>query len=143
MVRASGKYLAVFSLLAALVLLAGCSSSESIKAAEAGVAHFRELMAAKKFDQVYAEASDEFKAASTAADLTKLLAAIDRKLGAFKSSTSNGWRVNYNTRGTSVVYGVKSLFENGSGDETFSFLIKDGKAVLAGYNIQSSALILN
>jgi hypothetical protein len=100
-------------------------------------------MAAKTFDQIYAEASDEFKAAATAEDLTKLLAAIDRKLGAFQSSTSSSWSVNYSTSGTSVVYAVRSLFANGSGDETFSFLIRDGKALLAGYNIQSSALILN
>ncbi|WP_125461537.1 MULTISPECIES: hypothetical protein [Rhodomicrobium] len=143
MPRLLGRVFTLFSLLAALLLLAGCSSGESLKAAEAGVAHFRALTAAKQFDAIYAEASDEFKQATTAADLGKLLTMFDQKLGPLKSTEPNGWRVNHTPTTTTVYYGLKSQFERGAGTETFVFFIRDGKAVLGGYNIQSNALLMN
>lgn len=132
-----------FAVATVVLLLLSCSSKEHIEAVQAAVSHFRELMAAKKFDQIYAEASDNLKQAATADDLTKLLAAIDRKLGAVKSSQEKSWSIRYGTGGTVVAYGVQTEYERGSAFETFNFLIKDGKAILAGYNIRSKELILN
>jgi hypothetical protein len=133
------RWLAV--LLAAL--LGACSSGQDLSLAEQDVAHFREMMAAQQFDQIYAGAADEFKKTTTRENFTRLLAAVDRKLGAVKTADKNGWNVNFNTSGTSVTLRYKTQFERGSGDEAFFYRITGGKALLAGYNINSNELITN
>ena len=130
-------------LLVAAVLVTGCSSGQDLGLAEAGIARFRELMAAQQFGQIYSEAADDLKKATTEPELTRLLAAIDRKLGAVKSTEKNGWSVNYNPSGTSVTLKLKTEFERGTGAETFVYRITSGKALLAGYNINSTELITN
>jgi len=130
-------------LLVAAVLVTGCSSGQDLGLAEAGIARFRELMAAQQFGQIYSEAADDLKKATTEPELTRLLAAIDRKLGAVKSTEKNGWSVNYNPSGTSVTLKLKTEFERGTGAETFVYRITSGKALLAGYHINSTELITN
>jgi hypothetical protein len=130
-------------LLVAAVLIAGCSSSQDFTAAEAGIARFRELMAAQQFDQIYSEASDDLKKATTNQALVRLLAAVDRKLGAVKSTQKGGWKINYNPSGTTVTLTLKTQFEKGTGSETFVFRMAGGKALLAGYHITSDDLIAN
>jgi hypothetical protein len=68
----------------AALLLSGCSSSQNISKAEAQIPHFRQLMAAREFDQIYRETSEECKKATTKQDFVALLAAVNRKLGAVK-----------------------------------------------------------
>lgn len=129
--------------LAAALCLAACSSGQDINLAEAGVAHFREQMAAQQFDQIYSEAADDLKKTTTDQAMTRLLSAVERKLGAVKSASRNAWSVNFNASGTSVTLKYKTAFEHGSGEETFAFRISGGKALLAGYHINSNELITN
>jgi hypothetical protein len=129
--------------LAAVMLLAACSSGQDINLAEAGVAHFREQMTAQQFDQIYSEAADDLKKTTTQEAMTRLLGAVEHKLGAVKSASRNAWSVNFNASGTSVTLKYKTAFEHGSGEETFAFRISGGKALLAGYHINSNELITN
>ena len=133
------------SIVAAVVsiLLAACSVSKDFDLANAAIAHFRELMTAQKFDQIYSESADDLKKSTPEPNLTRLLGAIDRKLGAFKSAQSNGWNLNYNASGTMVTLTLKSQFEKGTGVETFVYRISGGKALLASYRINSDDLIIN
>ena len=100
-------------------------------------------MAAQKFDQIYSEASDELKKTAVEQNMVRLPAAVDRKLGAVKNAAANGWSVNYAPSGASVTLKFKTQFERGSGDETFVYRIAAGKALLAGYHINSNELITN
>jgi hypothetical protein len=96
-----------------------------------------------QFDQIYSDGADDLKKSTTEQSLTRLLDAVDRKLGTFKSAQSNGWSVNYNTSGTSVTMKFKTEFEKGSGVETFVYRITGGKALLAGYQINSADMMIN
>jgi hypothetical protein len=129
--------------LVAALLVAACSSGQDLDLARAQVAHFRELMAAQKFDRIYSEASDELKKTAGEQNMVRLLAAIDRKLGAVKNAAANGWNVNYAPSGTTVTLKFKTQFERGSGEESFVYRITGGKALLAGYHINSNELITN
>jgi hypothetical protein len=100
-------------------------------------------MAAQQFDQIYSEAADDLKKTTTDQAMTRLLSAVERKLGAVKSASRNAWSVNFNASGTSVTLKYKTAFEHGSGEETFAFRISGGKALLAGYHINSNELITN
>jgi len=125
------------------LLLAACSSGQDFDLAQAQVVHFRELMAAQKFDQIYSEGADELKKTTTEQNMVRLLSAIDRKLGAVKKAASDGWNVSYNASGTSVTLKFKTEFEKGRGDETFVYRFSGGKAVLAGYHINSNDMMTN
>jgi hypothetical protein len=131
------------AVLVAVGFLAACSATQDFDLAQAAVKSFRELMAAQKFDQIYSDSADELKKTTTEQNLTRLLAAIDRKLGPVKSAESNGWSVNYNSSGTSVTLKYKTQFEKGTGAETFVYRISGGKALLASYHINSEDLMIN
>jgi hypothetical protein len=132
-----------FGLLFAALFVASCSASQDIGGAQAAVAHFRQLMAEQQFGRIYSEGSDELKKTTTEQDMTRLLSAIDRKLGAVKSAESNGWSVNYNASGSSVTLKFKTQFERGTGAETFVYRLSGGKALLTRYHIASNELITN
>ena len=131
------------SIFVAALLLGSCSSTENVSKAEGQIPHFRQLMTERQFAQIYAETSDDFKKVTTAKDFIDLLAAVDRKLGAVKDTTKNGWNLNYYPSGTFVTLRFKTQFERGSGEETFTYRVGDGKALLVGYHITSNGLIAN
>jgi hypothetical protein len=124
-------------------ILTACSVSKDFDLANTAIAHFRELMAAQKFEQIYSEAADDLKKTTPEQNLTRLLGAIDRKLGAFKSAQSSGWNMNYNASGSTVTLTLKTQFEKGTGVETFVYRISGGKALLASYRINSDDMIVN
>src|SRR5262245_16626214 len=127
----------------AALALAGCPATQDVATAQAAVTRFRQLAGEGKYAEIYAEAADELKKASSEAQFTALLAAIERKLGAVKDSKSNGWNVNWNNLTTTVTVNFKTQFEKGTGEERFSFRISGGKALLASYQINSNDMMVN
>jgi hypothetical protein len=127
----------------AALALAGCSATQDISVAEAAVTHFHQQLGEQKFAEIYAAGAAELKKATTEQQLTRLLAAIDRKLGPVKASQKGGWNVNWSGGGTTVTINYKTEFERGSGQERFVFRISGGKALLAGYHIDSTDLMVN
>ena len=129
--------------LAALVAaLCGCSMSADTTAAEQAVPKFHEQLDAGQFDEIYVQAGDELRKATTQQDFVALLEAIHRKLGNTKSADKTGWTVNYQTSGSFVTLGYKTIFDGGDAQEQFVFRLQDKTALLVGYHINSTALIL-
>jgi len=129
-------------LAALLAALFGCSMSADTATAEQAVPKFHEQLDAGQFDEIYAQAGDELKKASTQQDFVALLEAIHRKLGNTKSADKTGWNVNYQTSGSFVTLGYKTVFDGGDAQEQFVFRLQDKTALLVGYHINSTALIL-
>jgi|SRR5215472_8527143 len=127
----------------AALLLVSCSSSEDLTIVRSGIAHFRELMTAEQFGQIYAEAANDLKNSATEKQLTDFLAAVNRKLGSAKDSKDNGWAINFRTSGTVVTLTLKTEFERGSGIETFVYRVAGKDAQLMGYHLNSNDLITN
>ena len=111
--------------------------------ATTSVETFRQQFSESKFAEIYSAATPAFKASVNEANFTKFIQAVQRKLGAYKSSTQSGWKVNSINGTTSVVLNYDSVFEQGSAVETFTFIISGDSAVLQGYNVNSPALIIN
>lgn len=128
-------------LLTLTALASGCSSAEDVELARAEIPRFRQQLAARQFEHIYAAAGDDLKNGTTQADWVALLAAVDRKLGAVRNSHEAGWNVSVQTSGRLVSLGAQTQFERGNGVETFVYRVSNGKAVLAGYHINSNALI--
>jgi hypothetical protein len=123
--------------------LAACNATQDINTAQEAIAHFHEMLSAGQFEEIYAMTDDSFKKASTDQDMKRILATIDRKLGAVKASESTGWNIGYTTSATSITLHYKTQFEHGTGAETFRYRLADGKALLAGYNMNSNDLLMN
>jgi hypothetical protein len=125
------------------LLLSACSATQDVNVAQEATAHFHEMMSAEQFEQIYAQSDASFKKTTTPEDLTRLLSAVNRKLGVVKTSGSEGWSVGYTPSGASVTLRYTTQFERGTGAETFLYRFTDGKALLAGYHVNSNAFITN
>lgn len=128
---------------ATILALCGCNFTKNNKAAEQAVATFHQQYNDSKFADIYAGSSAAFKGTDKEEGFIKFIEAVHRKLGAYKSSTGAGWRTNATTSGTFVVLSYDSAFEQGSGRETFTFVVSGGAATLQGYHIDSKDLIVN
>jgi hypothetical protein len=124
------------------VTLAGCSMSADTKLAEKAVPRFHEMLDAGQFEAIYEAASEDLRKATRQDSFVALLEAIHRKLGATKSSAERTWNVNYHTSGTFVTLEYSTAYAEGDAAEQFVYRLQDGKALLAGYHINSNALIL-
>jgi hypothetical protein len=127
--------------LAAILLLAGCSPAADTKAAEEGVTAFHRTMDAGQYAPIYDGSAPDMKSAISRDDFVKLLTGLHSKLGSFQSGKTTGWNDNANTGGHYVTLSREAHFERGSGTEEFVFRIENGRAVLAGYHVNSNALV--
>lgn len=116
--------------------------SEDTSVAEQAVPRFHALLNAGKFEEIYNASSEDIKKATKQQDFIALLEAVHRKLGEVKSSERQAWKVNYQTSGTFVSLTYKTIYSEGEAAEQFVFLLKGKAATLAGYHINSNALIL-
>jgi hypothetical protein len=123
------------------LVLAGCSMSKDAELAEAQVPSFHEQLNLSKFNEIYSSSSQDLKKATSQQDFVDLLEAVNRKLGKVKTSSKGAWNTNYGTSGTYVTVTYKSVFDNGPADEQFVYRLDHGAATLAGYHINSMALV--
>ena len=125
-------------------IISSCSDfSESKSYAEEALDDFHYDYNANNLVNIYENAHKEFKQSATEEEFIQFLGAVHRKLGPVVSSSNSGWNVNSYNLKTYVSLTQKTTFESGSGVESFTFRIKDGKATLLSYNINSKDLIIN
>lgn len=127
---------------AALVLAACGDTARDVSIARTGVAHFHQQLDAEKYDDIYNEAAPEFRNAAKREDFLAIAAAVHRKLGKVKDATQTRFFVNWTTSGTSVTLSYHTKFDGGDAAEEFAWKIEGSKAMLVGYNINSTALIV-
>lgn len=131
------------TLIAGAAFLAGCSVAANTSKAEAGIADFHTALDAGQFDAIYAGASPDMKTGSTPRTFDGLLAAVHRKLGAFKSGNAVTWNDSHTMNGEFVTISYAATYERGKAQENFAYRMLGGRAELAGYHITSNALILS
>jgi hypothetical protein len=125
-----------------VALLAGCSMSADSKLAERAVPEFHRMLDAAQFDAIYNGAASDLQRMVTREKFVELLEAVHRKLGAATSSDRQTWKVNYNTSGTYVTLTYHTIYAEGDATEEFVYHLQGEQALLAGYHINSNALIL-
>jgi len=126
-----------------LCVLAGCSAGADVAVAEKAVARFHMMLDAGQNAQIYEESVSEMKNAASEDKLGALLAAVHRKLGTVKKAEQRGWNDQVNTGGHFVTLNYATSYAQGDAAETFVYKISGENAQLVGYNINSSALIIN
>ena len=115
--------------------------SQDSAVAEAKIPEFHSLLDAGEFRAIYAASADDLKKVASEKDFVALLDAVHRKLGQVKTTTRQTWLVNSRTSGTFVTLTYKTVFAKGDATEQFVYRIENDQAVLAGYSVNSLALI--
>lgn len=98
-------------------------------------------MNAGKFDDLYYASGKEMQDAVDVAGFEELLGAIQRKLGKAGNSKQIGWNINYVNGKAYVTLTMETMFDKEKATETFVYVTSAESTKLAGYNIQSMALI--
>jgi hypothetical protein len=129
--------------LGVLTLLGACSMANDIPLVESDIAVFHKELNAAQFDKIFADSAPDMKSAPSTVPFPQLLAAVHRKLGDFQSGNSVGWNDNVNTNGHFVTVNFSAKYTRGEARETFVYRVDGKSASLAGYNIDSAALITN
>ncbi len=133
-----------FALIVICIALPACSNVVNGKdLADKQVPIFHQLFNEQKYQEIISGADPDMLKASPEAKIIELLQAVNRKLGSVKQSNTINWNVNSFNLETRVVLVQNTTFEKGSGTETFTYRISDGKARLLGYFINSTDLIVN
>ena len=124
-------------------LLCDCSNMVNGKdIADKQIPGFHQLFNERRFQDIVTSSDPDMIKASPEATIIELFEAIHRKLGTVTESTNMSWNVNTFNLETRVVLVQNTSFERGSGTETFTYRITDGKARLLGYFINSNDLII-
>lgn len=107
------------------------------------VTEFHEALNAGDADGIYRRADDEFRRSVTAETFARAVGKIHARLGRFERSREESYetvvRVGADA-GTAVQISYASQFTNASGVEIFLFRVRDGRALLLGYDVKSDAL---
>ena len=131
------------AIVAAALALSACSIGKDIPAAEAAAVSFHQLLDAGKFADTWQNAAPDLRAAASKDQWLQLLDAVHRKLGKFRSTKTLGWNDNFNNGRHFILLNQEAQYERGVAQEQFVYRIDGGKAALAGYHVNSNALILN
>ena len=116
--------------------------TKGMEISKSAVAKIHDQYNAGQFRDIYAQADDEFRKATSENDYLAFVEAVHRKLGTVKQSDQTSWHVNATTFGTIVTLTYNVEFNEGKGTEQFVFRVSDEKAQLMNYNVDSRLLIL-
>jgi hypothetical protein len=125
----------------------GCSifffraSSKYVPIAAAASSHLHEQMARGEDAQIYDNADPAFRAALSRDTSLKFFDRVRRKLGKCEYAKPTSWRANSATNGTFVTLAYRAQCSNGDANETLTWRIVDGTALLVGLAVHSPLLL--
>ena len=133
----------LLAIIAAALALSACSIGKDVPVAEAAVARFHQQLDAGRFADTLENTTPQLAAAAGREKWLALLTAVHAKLGKFRSAKTVGWNDNFTNGDHFITLNVASQYERGTAQEQFVYRIWGEKALLAGYHVNSDALILN
>jgi hypothetical protein len=134
---------AIAAALFLLLAVIGCKTlTEGKPAAEKGVASFLSMLNEGKFEEIFNNADDGFKNSGPKEDTIKFLTIVNSKLGKVVSTSNQSWKAQTFNMTSTIVLLQSTEFENGKGEETFTFVLDGDNVKLLGYNINSMDMML-
>ena len=127
----------------AILVCTSCVNSADMNTGKAGVAHFHDELNAGLSDEIYRDAGQEYRGATTEEFNRKFVEAVRTKMGRVQRYEVTTWRVNYSTNGKFLALECKTQFTNGGAEESFQWRIDGKRPVLMGWHINSPLLVVN
>lgn len=142
------SFLKLLPLVFALSFAAGCglrSESRGVPVeVEAMIAGVTDDVAAERYEKIYNEAADLWKAELTLEETVSVFKTLRAKLGKMENRTLHSATEQHNSggplKGTAFIVSYQSRFEKGEGMETFTVVERDHQWRLARYFVNSTAL---
>lgn len=126
--------------------VAGCSPAEagkSVEQSQQAIKTFHGELNAGNFDDIYYGSADQMQDSVDIEGFEELLGAVQKKLGKAGKSEQQSWHVNFANGTTIVTLTMQTTYDKDKATETFVYVKAKDSMKLAGYNIQSRALIVN
>lgn len=112
--------------------------------AQAVIDGFAKDMADNRYEKIFNDAAEEWRRTTSIEQSKEFFTTLKEKLGEVKSRTMQTTRDQQNSGGDlpghSLVVVYQTNFERAAGMETFTLVERDGRWLLAGYFVNSSAL---
>jgi len=125
---------------AAVIWKAGKSTYHYYEIASGAVDHFHHQMNLGDYDQIYAEAAEEFRSSETPKDLTLYFENIHDKMGSAGEPRAAGFHVNWRNGVVWVDQTFNTQFLHGQAQEYFVWKIQQDQPRLYNYRIDSPNL---
>jgi hypothetical protein len=93
-----------------------------------------------RYEKIYAEAAEEWRAAATPEQANATFKTLKDRLGSVKSRSFHSATEQDTTSGHSFVITYTTSFERAEGMETFTLVEREGRWLLARYFVNSDAL---
>jgi hypothetical protein len=121
-----------------LISINSCKSESKKEIAIRAVAEFRSQVDQAQYTDIFARADKDFREGSTETNFIDSMRKIHQKLGKVqRSHLSNSQVAWYLGEGTTVTLKYDTQFTEGKAHEQFVWRIINGRALLAGYYINS------
>jgi len=114
---------------------------KSKEIAERAVDVFHSQLDAEHYSEIYAQGDEDFKKAGSQEEFEKLVRAVHQKLGKVQAANQVGYLVNVSSSGTFVTLTYDTTFVDAKATEQFVWHVRDGRAALYNYNINSADLV--
>jgi hypothetical protein len=124
------------------MLRCGTQAFQGAKLAQQNVHHFHDRFNRSEYQEIFAEATNEFRGASPEPDTNAFFAKVHEKLGDFAHSDEPKYFANVSTNGTFITLIYNTEFTRGKGQERFIWRIDADQARLLDYRIDSKDLIM-
>jgi hypothetical protein len=124
----------------ALAWKTGTGAYHNYQIAFGAVDRFHHQMNLGDYDQIYDEATDEFRRSGTRQDLKSLFEKIHDKMGSAGEPRAAGFHVNWRNGVVWVDQTFNTPFLHGQAQESFVWKIEQGKPFLYHYRINSPDL---
>jgi hypothetical protein len=135
------RHLAVAAVLVAAG--SGCFAGAKPEVARQAVDRFHMRYDSAQFELVYAASDTALKAATSREEFLAFMTSVRRKLGPVRGSTPTGTNTMVGTNGTQITLAYRTEFARGTGTEQFVWRMRGDSAYLYGYNVNSTALVVN
>ena len=140
------RALVLVAVLSAAMITEGCASCAAgmivgREAGEAGTTQFHKDWNDAKWDNIVKYCDPQMFESTPEPKLRKFFSAVHDKLGKQVSATQGTWRANASTSGNYYIVEYQTKFEKGDATERFVWRIHGTQAKLAGWNVNSDALL--
>lgn len=105
------------------------------------VQHFHDELNLDEYEHIFDEASPAFQQSGNKEETLKFLQAVHKKLGNAQQSSLVNLMVQTTPAGTFLIVVYNSKFESGNAQEKFTWLRKNGRLILQGYNVDSKVFL--
>lgn len=129
------KFLAV----ATLAMLAACNPMEQMDGADTLIEEFHADFNESDFDSIWNGASDEFRRSLTREEFQQFMIRMRASVGEYQDGSQVGFNINTNNGVTMTEITLDTTYENGTADESFTFIGSGDDMALLNWNIDSTA----